>query len=258
MDLIIVRNTERMARIGADLIQRQLATKPDSVLGLATGATPLNLYREMVARHRRGRLTLERAITFNLDEYLGLGPEHPASYASYMRRHLFGPMGLDPARAHLPNGTAAAPEAEAKCYEARLQAVGGIDLQLLGIGLNGHIGFNEPGSALDSRARVVCLSATTRAANQRYFPLDESTPTHAITLGIGTIMEARRLLLLASGSAKAAAVSDALEGPITPEVPASVVQRHPRVTVLIDAEAATALSPIMRRQAREPDAIAVS
>ena len=253
MDLIIVHNVERMAQLGANIIQQQLSAKPDSVLGLATGATPLALYRELVVRHQATRLTLDQLTTFNLDEYLGLGPDHPASYAHYMRRHLFGPLQLDPQRTHLPDGLAPDPQAEARRYEAQLQAAGGVDLQLLGIGLNGHIGFNEPGSPLDSRTRVVRLSATTLAANRRHFPADAEMPTHAITLGIGNILEARDLLLLATGRAKARAVAEALEGPVTATLPASVLQRHPNVSVILDAAAAAALSPALTRQARRLD-----
>lgn len=250
MHLIIVESPAQMARLAADRLAAQLAHRPDSVLGLPTGDTPLALYRELVRRQRRGELDLSRATTFNLDEYLGLGPDHPTSYAHYMRRHLFAPAGMDSRRTHLPDGTAADPHAEAERYEAAIRAAGGIDLQLLGIGVNGHIGFNEPGSPLDSRTRVVELCATTRSANRRHFPCGEAPPTHAITLGIATILEARRLLLLATGSAKATALRAALQGPISAGLPASVLQRHPACVAILDAAAATALDPATRQAAR--------
>lgn len=238
MQQLIARDYRELSRLAADRVSAVVAEKPAAVLGLATGSTPIGLYAELVARSRAGELDLRQVTTFNLDEYLGLPRTHPASYWQFMQAHLFRHVPVRAERIHLPRGDAPDPEAECRAYEAAIAAAGGIDLQVLGIGGNGHIGFNEPGAPFDSVTRVVDLTAETRAANARFFARPDEVPRQAISMGIRTIMQARRILLLASGEGKAAAVAAALTGPVTTAVPASVLQRHPDVTVIMDAAAA--------------------
>ncbi len=204
--------------------------KPGLVLGLATGATMVPVYARLVAAHRAGLVSFARCRSFNLDEYCGLPADHPGSFAATMRRLLFDHIDLPPGAAQLPQ-----PGHEA-AYERAIAEAGGIDLQLLGIGVNGHIGFNEPGASLDSRTRVVTLSSATRAANAASFPGE--VPAQAVTMGIGTILAARALLLVATGPAKRLALHAALAGPIGPDCPASAIRRHARAAVLCDAAAA--------------------
>jgi glucosamine-6-phosphate deaminase len=231
-------DAQATARAAAERIAVAVARRPRLVLGLATGETMRPLYAALVALQRAGHLDLSGVTTFNLDEYLGVPPEHPASFHAFMREALFDHVPL--AAAHLPRGDAADPAAEAARYEAAIAAAGGIDLQVLGIGRNGHLAFNEPGSGFASRTRVTTLAETTRIANAAAFaPLP--VPQRAITLGLGTILEARACLLIANGAAKAEAIAATVEGPVDPACPASVLQRHPDVTLLLDREAAGAL-----------------
>ncbi|MGZ0068733.1 glucosamine-6-phosphate deaminase [Microbacterium arborescens] len=218
---------------------------PDLVLGVATGSSPQPLYRSLAILVRAG-LDLSSATAFALDEYVGLAPGHPESYHSVIAREVTAPLHLDPARVHVPDGAAADAGAAAEAYERAIARAGGVDLQILGIGTNGHIGFNEPGSAADSRTRVVELAAQTIADNSRFF-LDpaEPVPTHALTQGVGTILEARRIVLVATGGHKADAVARAVEGPVTAAVPASFLQQHPDVTLFLDGAAASRLSPAL-------------
>ena len=225
----------------ADEIVRLVAARPGAVLGLATGATMRPVYARLAAAARAGQVSFGQARTFNLDEYAGLPPSHPASFAAFMHAALFGPARFDPARTSLPDGMARDPAAEAARYEAAIVQAGGIDLQLLGIGRNGHIGFNEPGAAFGSRTRCVMLDRSTRDANRRSFPPGTDVPGHAVTMGIGTIMEARAVLLLATGRPKARAVAAAWAGPPGPHCPASALRRHPCATFVCDAEAASLL-----------------
>jgi len=241
LQILILPDAEAATARAAGLLAEALRARPDAVLGLATGGTMAPLYARLVGESRAGRLSLARATTFNLDEYLGLAPEHPNSYHAYMRRHLFGPLALDAARTRLPRGDAEDPEAEAARYEAAIATAGGIDLQLLGIGTNGHIGFNEPGSSLAAATRIKALAPETRAANARFFPAGAEVPRHAITMGIGTILRARRALLLATGPAKATAVAAMAEGAVSARWPASALQMHPRATLVCDAAAAAGL-----------------
>ncbi|MCW2309628.1 glucosamine-6-phosphate deaminase [Rhodobium gokarnense] len=222
--------TEFARRIAA-----KVRRKPDMVLGLATGNSMIGVYRVLVAMHRKEGLSFAAATSFNLDEYCGLPAGHPASFASYMREHFFAHVDMPPGSAHLPDENACAD------YEAAI-AKTGIDLQILGIGRNGHIGFNEPGAPVTSRTRVVELAAATRTANQRDFPAGEAVPARAVTMGIATILAARSILLLATGPAKAEALAAALEGPVTPQNPASFLRLHADVTVICDRDAATLLS----------------
>ena len=221
----------------AGLIVGLIQTKPDAVLGLATGGTPIGIYEELVAAYRKKLVSFRRVVTFNLDEYVGLAPGHPQSYRSYMRRHLFDHIDADPARIHIPDSTAARPEEECARYDALLAAAGRIDLQLLGIGHNGHIGFNEPDRSLPFGTHVVRLAEQTRAANARFFASPEEVPTHAITMGVGPILHARTVLLIAKGADKADILYRALTGEITTECPASLLQLHPRLIVMADQEA---------------------
>lgn len=228
-----------LAGFAADLLEEQLAVKPDSVLGLATGSTPVHFYEECVRRvkERPERFNLDRVRTFNLDEYVGLSGDHPQSYHYFMEQHLFRAVGLGSDRAFVPDGTADDPHVECERYEALIEQSGWVDWQLLGIGHNGHIGFNEPGTALQARTHVAKLTDLTREANARFFASVDEVPSHAITMGIGTILKAKRIVLMAIGSAKAEMIHKALTGPVTPEVPASFLQLHRDLVVVLDEDA---------------------
>jgi glucosamine-6-phosphate deaminase len=241
MKVMIRPRADLAAESAAAFIGRELRRKPDLVLGLATGGTPLPLYRELIRRHRREGLDFGRATTFNLDEYIGLGPAHPASYRRFMRENLFDHVNLAPERTHLPDGLAADIEAHCREYEASIRACGGIDIQVLGIGADGHIGFNEPPSSLASRTRAVVLAAGTRRDNARFFDRPEDVPATAVTMGVGTILEAGVCLLLAFGEHKAAAVAAAIEGPVTAMNPASALQLHRDARFFLDEAAAAGL-----------------
>jgi glucosamine-6-phosphate deaminase len=239
--VVILATAGDVAGYGAEVFRRQLAEKPASVLGLATGSTPLALYGRLIDACRTGSLSFREATTFNLDEYLGLDATHPQSYRRYMDRHLFAHIDIDPAQTHVPAGNTGNARRASADYDARIAAAGGIDLQLLGLGRNGHIGFNEPYSSLRSRTRVKTLTSRTIADNARFFAAGEYQPHLAITMGIGTILDARHVLLLATGPGKAEAVRQMIEGPVQARCPASALQLHERVTVVIDGEAAGAL-----------------
>lgn len=240
MDVWILESAQAVAVKAADICVELIRRKPDARLGLATGTTPKALYAELIRRNQLGDLSFSRIETFNLDEYLGIGPQHPRSFHHAMRESLFAHVDVDPANTHLPAGDSPDPVAEAVAYEALIKARGGIDLQILGIGRNGHIGFNEPGSSLGSRTRVKTLSRATLRDNQLGKP-DFEAPIMAITMGIRTILDARALLVLATGAAKAAAVAAALEGPLAASCPASSIQLHPDATVVLDPAAAADL-----------------
>lgn len=239
---VIVCDTARQAQhLVAERIIVALRARQALVLGLATGGTMRPVYDALVEAYRAGRVSFKTATTFNLDEYLAMSPDHPASYHAFMRAALFDRVDIDPSKTHLPLGDCIDPTMEADRYENLIRAVGGIDLQLLGLGFNGHIGFNEPGSSLWSRTRLVTLATTTREANARYFKTPEETPRQAITMGIATIMDARHGLLLATGAQKASIVKRMIEGPVHPDCPASVLQGHPATTVVLDRAAAADL-----------------
>ena len=216
--------------------------RSETVLGLATGGTMPPVYQRLAEAHRRGAVSLAGATCFNLDEYVGLAPDHPCSYRYFVTENLFGPTDFDPARTHLPDGMAADPVAESARNEALIQSEGPIDLQLLGLGGNGHIGFNEPTSSLGSRTRIKTLTAATRTANRRFFGPGETPPKYAITVGIKTILESRSILLLATIAAKAEAVAAMVEGPLGAHCPATALQLHPAVTVVLDQAAASKLA----------------
>jgi len=237
MEIVIQPTAEVATSVAARVIARQLRDKPDAVLGLATGSTPLLLYRALVGM----KLDWSAVTTFNLDEYVGLEPDHPQSYHSFMRENLFRHVKVKPENIHIPDGmTKDVPKFCAR-YEKQIKQAGGIDLQVLGIGADGHIGFNEPSSSLASRTRIKTLTQLTRHDNSRFFGSEGQVPHHVITMGIGTIMESRQIVLLAFGEHKARAVAQALEGSITANCPASILQLHPTVKVFLDEAAASQL-----------------
>ena len=232
IEWVEVASYDEMSRLAADLFEQQLTRKPDSVLGLATGASPIGFYKRLVERHAQGFIPFAKARTFNLDEYIGLEPMHPMSFHSYMEKHLFTYVDLPVSSRYLPDGTATDVHEECFRYEKLIRNSGGIDLQLLGIGVNGHIGFNEPGTSFHSRTHAVDLAQSTRTVNAKYFPSEEAVPGKAITMGIQTILDAKRIVLLAFGEQKTEAVERLKSGVISEEFPASCLHRHPRVTVL--------------------------
>ena len=236
-EVVIVQSADEAGSITAEVITALLSTTPDAVLGLATGWTPLSTWSALAAR----ALDLSRVRGFALDEYVGLPPGHPESYRAVITREVVEPLGLTPELVRVPADDGLPLPGAGDRYERDIVAAGGIDLQVLGIGRTGHIGFNEPGSSLASLTRVKTLTEQTRVDNARYFASVDDVPTHCITQGLGTILRARHLLLLAFGEAKAAAVAAALEGPVSASTPGSVVQLHPRVTVVVDEAAASQL-----------------
>ena len=238
MEIIIQPTPVAATSVAARLLAGLIRKKPAAVLGLATGNTPLLLYRELIAM----QLNWRKVTTFNLDEYVGLDPAHPASYHSFMAENLFRHVNLAKKNIHIPDGMAKDVPKFCGRYEKKIHAAGGVDLQVLGIGTDGHIGFNEQTSSLASRTRIKTLTAQTRRDNAKFFGKEEAVPYHVITMGIGTIMDARHCLLLAFGKKKAHALAAALEGPITAMNPASVLQWHPKVTVCVDEEAASELA----------------
>ncbi|RKJ40778.1 glucosamine-6-phosphate deaminase [Acutalibacter sp. 1XD8-33] len=232
MKMIQVESYEKLSRLAADIIGAQVLLKPSCVLGLATGSSPLGTYENLAARCREGLLDFSQVRTVNLDEYCGLTPDNPQSYRYFMDQNLFSKVNVDPANTHLPNGAAPDMEAECERYEALVEGLGWPDLQLLGIGHNGHIGFNEPAEDFPTRVHTVRLAESTIRANSRLFDRPEDVPTMAVTMGIGAIMKARRVLLIA-GADKAEIVEKAFHGPVTPQVPASILQLHRDATVIL-------------------------
>ena len=243
MLVVIKKDYEEIGREAARMVARAVRSKPEIVLGLATGSTPLGLYKELIALHRAGSLDFSRATGFNLDEYLGLPATHPQSFHHFMEHNFFSHINLSRQNIHIPDGTVSR-DYDGYCarYEQSIKSAGGIDLQILGIGRNGHVGFNEPTSSLASRTRLKALSRETIEDNRHFFSSESEMPKCAITMGIGTILDSRRVLLLASGRSKAAAVAKAIEGPITSSVSASALQMHPDVTFIIDEDAAYSLT----------------
>jgi glucosamine-6-phosphate deaminase len=243
MLVILKRDNEEVNEQAAQLIAGAIKKKPALTLGLATGNTMVGLYQHLVRLHQAGSLDFSKVVTFNLDEYLGLPASHPQSYHHFMHEHFFRNVNVPPRNIHIPDGSIRG-DYDAYCasYEQAIRDAGGIDLQLLGIGRNGHIGFNEPTSSLASRTRLKVLSRETLGDNAKSFGPDEESPRCAITMGIGTILEARKILLLATGASKAAPVAKSIEGPITCAVSASALQLHPDVTFLLDEPAAAQLT----------------
>ena len=239
MDILIRSTPDEVAVAAADILARY--ANNSATLGLATGSTPVATYKELIARHERGEVSFAGSRAFLLDEYLGLHPEHEQSYYATIRRDFTSHVDFDDALVKSPEGSAADPVAASTAYDQAIRNAGGVDVQLLGIGANGHIGFNEPSSSLTSRTRVVALHPRTVKDNSRFFDTVEEVPRHALTQGLGTISEARHLLLIATGSNKANAVHAMVEGPLSAHCPGSVLQLHPRATVIVDEAAASLL-----------------
>jgi glucosamine-6-phosphate deaminase len=248
MLVVVKQDHDEVSREAARVISNLLREKPSSVLGLATGSTPLDLYKELIRLYKEEGLDFSKVTTFNLDEYIGLPPSHPESYHHFMYENLFKHINVPERYIHVPSGMVDVNEVHrinrfCDWYEEQIVSCGGIDLQLLGIGSNGHIGFNEPGSSLGSRTRIKTLSKNTRKDNARFFDNDlEQVPKYAITMGIGTILDSKIILIIATGKNKAKAIKDTVEGPITNQVPASALQLHKRVYLIVDEAAASQLS----------------
>ncbi len=241
MEVVILNGSKQIGKLAADAIEELLRRKPNAVLGLATGSSPLPVYDELAARHERDGLDFSRATGFALDEYVGLPAGNPESYREVIRREFTNRVNIAPENVHGPDGTAADILAACRAYEDSITAAGGIDLQLLGVGTDGHIGFNEPGSSFASRTRIKSLIEQTRRDNARFFGSLAEVPHHVLTQGLGTIMDARHVILVATGAQKAQAVREFVEGPVSAICPASVLQFHPHATVLLDEAAASAL-----------------
>ena len=242
MRIVINPTAQQAVNFCASYYSELLQSKPNAVLGLATGGTPVNLYKALIEKYQQGEISFKDVVSFNLDEYWQLPPNHPQSYRYFMEQNLFNHIDIDAANTFLPD--AMTDQAEIAChnYEKAIADAGGIDLQLLGIGANGHIGFNEPTSSLCSRTRVKTLTAKTLEDNARFFAANEYQPKTALTMGIGTILDAREILLLATGEGKAEAIRAAIEGPLSTMCPASSLQQHNNVTIVIDEEAASKLT----------------
>lgn len=244
MKVLIMPTAERAATRASGFVVDALNDLQRPVLGLATGSTMEPVYADLVTRYRRGEISFAKASSFNLDEYVGLSPDHPQSYRQTMERLLFGQVDINAEQCFLPQGDAPDPEAEALRYDAEIASAGGIDVQLLGIGRNGHIGFNEPTSSLAGRTRIKTLTRSTREANAHFFDDPAKVPRYAITMGIANIMEASHCVLVATGDAKADAVARMIEGPVGADCPATALQWHTKVTVVLDRAAAAGLRMI--------------
>lgn len=241
MRIIIANDYDDMSKKAAYLIGSQLMLKPNSVLGFATGSTPIGTYKELINIYKNGIIDFSEVTAFNLDEYFELPKDNPQSYDYFMKMNLFNHVNIDEENTNIPNGMCDNIERECADYERKMREAGGIDLQLLGIGRNGHIGFNEPRDNFKSDTHLVLLDEDTIEANSRFFDSMEDVPTKALSMGIGSIMRAKKIVLLASGEGKAEAIYNTVKGPITPKVPASILQLHPDVTIIVDKEAAARL-----------------
>lgn len=242
MKVHVCKSTEAMGKAAAALFVACVEEKPNAVLGLATGSTPIPTYSEMAKAYEGGVVDFSGVTTFNLDEYVGLAPDHPQSYRYFMEENLFSKINIPKECTHVLSGLATDPEAECGAYEDMIDAAGGIDLQILGLGNNGHIAFNEPAADFAARTHTVELTESTIEANKRFFESADEVPRKAYTMGIGSIMKAKKIVLLANGAAKADAVAAMVEGPVTPTCPASILQFHPNVVVLVDEAAAAKLT----------------
>ena len=237
MKIAVCENYDELSNKAFEVIKEQVVEKPDSVLGLATGSSPVGMYKDMIKDHKENDTSYKDVVTYNLDEYVGIDRNDPQSYYTFMNENLFSEIDIDPKNTHVPYGNT---KEDCEKYE---DSVNGVDIQVLGIGQNGHIGFNEPGTPFDEPTHIVDLTENTREANARFFDNDiDKVPAQAITQGIGTIMKAKKILLVANGANKADAVKAMIEGPVSVECPASVLQNHPDVVVVIDKEAASKLS----------------
>jgi len=235
------KDYDAMSRRAASIIAAQVVSRPECVLGLATGSTPVGAYRQLVRWYEQGDLSFAGVRSVNLDEYVGLAPDHDQSYRYFMQANLFDHVDIDPENTNVPDGLAAGPEEECRRYEGVVAKLGYADLQLLGLGRNGHIGFNEPCDHFPVHTHLVDLTESTIEANARFFASADDVPRQALTMGVGTIMRARKILVVASGADKADAVRKAFAGPVTPEVPASILQLHPDVTLVADESALSKL-----------------
>jgi glucosamine-6-phosphate deaminase len=244
MEIVIGRTYEEISKAAAKVVASVLNAKPNMVLSLATGSTPLGLYKELARMHREEGLDFSQVTTFNLDEYVGLPGTHPQSYHYFMHENFFKHVNIPPQNINIPSGTTDNYAAFCAWYEERIRKAGGIDCQILGIGSDGHIAFNEPASSLGSRTRIKTLARQTIEDNARFFDNPKQVPIYAITMGVGTILEARKVLMLANGKNKAAATAAAVEGPVTSMVPGSALQLHPDTTVFLDRDAAGGLKMI--------------
>ncbi len=238
MNIIKVKNYKELSMKAAGIVAAQISRKKNTVLGLPTGQTPLGMYQELIKRFRKGEIDFSQVITFNLDEYYGLSPEHPQSYNYYMWQTFFNNINIKKENVFIPDGVTKDVQKECRYYESLIEKKGGIDLQFLGIGDNGHIGFNEPATALDNKTHLVNLSQATIEANSRFFNDIEEVPRKALTMGMGTIMKAKQIILLASGMKKAPAIAKTINGKVNTEVPASLLQLHRDVTIIVDKDAA--------------------
>lgn len=242
MNIRVFENSMLASQAAACLMGAQVLRNPSAVLGLATGSTPIPAYRELVRMTQSGVLDFSRVTTFNLDEYVGLDHEHEQSYYYFMMEHLFSKINIKKASIHVPSGIADDVSNECIAYEQAILASGGIDLQLLGLGRNGHIGFNEPAETFTSRTHVVSLTEDTIEANARFFDDRSEVPKQAISMGVGTIMKARSIVMLVTGASKARAARNMICGPVSPSCPASILQLHPAAVVLLDRQAASTLN----------------
>lgn len=242
MKVVILKDAAEVAQYGAEIFVKQINKKNNSVLGLATGSTPVALYEELIAANKAGKASFKEVSSFNLDEYMGIEGDHPQSYRHFMNENLFNHVDIDKANTQVPPGNAANPIEACEKYESDIVEAGGIDIQLLGIGRNAHIGFNEPSSSLASRTRVKTLTQATIDDNARFFSADEHQPHLSITMGIGTILESKKVVLLATGEGKAEAIKDTIEGPVSAACPASALQLHRDAVLIIDEAAASKLA----------------
>lgn len=237
MKLIVCENYAKMSKAGADIIAELLKSKPDCVLGLATGSTPVGMYQELAKMNKAGEITFKNVTSFNLDEYYPLAPDHDQSYRYFMNHNLFDHVDIDKSKTHVPDGLAAAPDAMGKAYDEAIEAAGGIDLQVLGLGPNGHIAFNEPEAELYAGTHKTALTDSTIEANARFFESKADVPTHAVTMGIGSIMKARKIIVLANGKVKHPVVEKMLSGRITTMCPGTLLLAHADVTLIVDKDA---------------------
>lgn len=241
MEIRVFDNAAQAGQAAAALFAAQLTRKPNSVLGLATGSTPIPTYRQLIYLYEQGAVDFSQAVSYNLDEYVGLSPEHPCSYHAFMMEELFNHVNMRPEAIHVPSGNVGDLASSSRAYDAAIEAAGGIDIQLLGIGRNGHIGFNEPGDCFIDGCHLVTLSQSTIEANTRFFHSADEVPRQAVSLGIGAIMRARQVVLIATGADKAQAIHDSVLENVTPQVPCSILRYHPNTLFLLDREAASLL-----------------
>ena len=238
MKLIVTKNYEELSKVAADEFAKVIIEKPEAVLGLATGGSPVGMYKELIAKCENNELDFSKCTSINLDEYIGLNPEHEQSYRNFMNTNLFNHINIDKAKTFVPNGLAENLEEECKNYDKKIEELGGIDVQLLGIGNNGHIAFNEPGEELSAGTHIISLTESTIEANARFFDSIDEVPRKALTMGLGGIMKAKKIILIASGEGNAEAIKGLFSGKITTDNPATMLQMHRDVVVIIDEAAA--------------------